>query len=184
MRYWNSGWASAPLTSILANIGKGDAVILLAEGADLRLAARLLAAELVARKAQDGQALWLELCVERFQPGILRSKAAFAGGVDDQKHTARATSPAATSSPAQFARGVFVDGHGGEPATTFASGASSGSAGHPALVVLYHSARLLRLIGLAGMGLAIGRTRLGRAAAEMEFGSPRDRRSASGTCGR
>ncbi len=70
----------------LGEHGEADAVIGAAELADLLFAAGFLSAELVAGKAQDGEAIFVEIFVERLQPGILRGEAALAGGVDDQKH--------------------------------------------------------------------------------------------------
>ena len=56
-RCLNSGSARSPLTSILPNMGKADAVVELAELRDLVVAAGILFAELVAGKAEDFQPL-------------------------------------------------------------------------------------------------------------------------------
>src|ERR1700753_1449714 len=50
---------------------KRHAIILLAEGADLFSITRFLLAKLVTGKAQYGQALWLQLFVERLKAAIL-----------------------------------------------------------------------------------------------------------------
>ena len=55
-----------------------------AERRDLRLVARLLVAELVAREAEHGEAAVGVLVVQLLQPGVLRGEPALRGGVDDQ----------------------------------------------------------------------------------------------------
>ena len=67
---------------------KRHAVIRLAERADLRFAARLLRAELVAGKAQHHEAPVLVLFVQFLQALILRREPALAGGVHDQHRLA------------------------------------------------------------------------------------------------
>ena len=56
----------------------------LAEVRDLLLGAGLLRAELVAREAEDDEAVVAVLLVQRLEPGVLRGEAAPAGGVDDE----------------------------------------------------------------------------------------------------
>jgi hypothetical protein len=64
------------------------AVVLFAERTDLFLAARFLAAELVAGEAQHFQATRMQLAVQGFEALVLRREAAFAGGVDDEEDLA------------------------------------------------------------------------------------------------
>ena len=59
-----------------------------AEAHDLRFRARLLRAELVARKADHREALSLQLAIQALQPGVLRRVAALARDVDDQRDAA------------------------------------------------------------------------------------------------
>src|SRR6478672_2293770 len=66
--------------------GKADLIFAVAELGDLFGVARLLAAELVAGKAEHGKAARRQLAVQRLQPLILRGEAAFARGVDDEQH--------------------------------------------------------------------------------------------------
>lgn len=71
----------------LAQHGEGDAVVDLAEGLDVVVGARVLAAELVAGEAEDGEVLrvlLLDGLVEGFEALKLRGEAAFGGGVDDE----------------------------------------------------------------------------------------------------
>src|SRR6185312_4228838 len=75
-----------PVDVDLGEHREADAVIYLAELADLVLAARLLVAKLVAREAEHGEALGVKLFVELLQPLILRREPAFARGVDDEQH--------------------------------------------------------------------------------------------------
>ena len=63
-------------------------VVLLTEGGDLRGVARLLRAELVARKAQHFQALRMEFFVP-LKTRVLRREAAFARRVHHEHHLAR-----------------------------------------------------------------------------------------------
>lgn len=56
----------------------------LAKALNLVVGAGLLAAKLVAREAEDDEALVLVLLVELFEAGVLRGEAALGGGVDDQ----------------------------------------------------------------------------------------------------
>jgi len=72
----------------LAEHRKADAVVHLAELADFVRAAGLLRTELVAGKAENGEALGMKLLVELLQPLILRREPAFARGVDDEKNLA------------------------------------------------------------------------------------------------
>src|SRR5690606_23161562 len=60
-------------------------VVEAAELADLRFAARLLVAELVARKAQHGQSAVAPVAPQRLQAGVLRREAAPGGDIDDQQ---------------------------------------------------------------------------------------------------
>lgn len=67
--------------------GKADTVVKLAELLDLIVAAGVLAAELVAREADDFEVvgvLRLQVLVEFLKPGELRGEAALGGGVDDE----------------------------------------------------------------------------------------------------
>jgi hypothetical protein len=64
----------------LAIIGKAHAVVLLAEAGDLLVAARILVAELVARKAQHHQPALAIAFHSVLQAGELRREAAGAGG--------------------------------------------------------------------------------------------------------
>src|SRR5665213_2497644 len=59
-----------------------------AELRDLGIRARLLLAELIARKAQYVEAARVELLLQRLEAGVLRREAALAGDVDDQQHIA------------------------------------------------------------------------------------------------
>jgi hypothetical protein len=71
----------------LLHDGEGDAVVELAEALDVVVGAGLLATELVAGEAEDGEVvgvLLLELLVESLKAGILGSEAALGGGVDDE----------------------------------------------------------------------------------------------------
>jgi hypothetical protein len=71
----------------LLHDGKGHAVVDLAEALDLVVGAGLLAAELVAREAEDDEVvgvLLLDLVPDFFEPGVLGREAAFGGGVDDE----------------------------------------------------------------------------------------------------
>src|SRR5439155_1138303 len=67
---------------------EGDAEILPAEARDLAFAAQFLGEELVARKAQNGEALPFQPFVQPLQPGILRRQSAMTGGVDDEQNPA------------------------------------------------------------------------------------------------
>src|SRR5262249_41627961 len=60
----------------------------LAERRDLVVVARVLAAELVARKAEHDESLVLVRLPQRLQALELRREATLAGGVDDQQHLA------------------------------------------------------------------------------------------------
>ena len=68
--------------------GEGDAVVFAAEGGDFVVGAGVLAAELVAGKAEDGEVLVVIFLPEVFQAVELRGEAAFAGGVDDEEQFA------------------------------------------------------------------------------------------------
>lgn len=71
----------------LAEDGEGDAVVNLAEALNLLVGARLLAAKLVAREAEDDKVigvLLLDVLVELLEAGVLRGEAALGGGVDDE----------------------------------------------------------------------------------------------------
>ena len=65
-----------------------DAVVLLAERADLLLGAGLLVAELVAREAEHHQPLVGVVVVQLLQALVLRRQAALAGGVDHEDDVA------------------------------------------------------------------------------------------------
>src|ERR1700722_11356674 len=65
---------------------KGDGIIGGAELFDLPGIARLLAAELVARKSQHRKAARAERLMQRLETLILRGESAGAGGVDDQEN--------------------------------------------------------------------------------------------------
>src|SRR5262245_64039177 len=71
---------------------EADAVIRRAERPDLLLAARLLGAELVARKSDDGKVLVGELAVHELEVGVLRRQAELARNVDREHHLALETS--------------------------------------------------------------------------------------------
>ena len=58
------------------------------ELADGFAVARLLPAELVARKPEHAEPLVPVLPVQGFKAGVLRRKTAFTGGIDDQQHLA------------------------------------------------------------------------------------------------
>jgi hypothetical protein len=64
---------------------KTHAVVELAKRSNLIVAALVLRAKLVARKAQHHQALGSVLLVQRLQAGELRRETASAGRVDDQE---------------------------------------------------------------------------------------------------
>src|SRR4051794_13852983 len=68
---------------------EADAVVALAERADLVVAAGVLAAELVAGEAQHDQALVGVLLVELLQPLELGREATLGGRVDHERHLAR-----------------------------------------------------------------------------------------------
>ncbi len=72
----------------LAEHGKADAVVQLAELHDLVIRARVLFAELVAGEAQNGQAALVIALVELLQTFELRGEATFGGRVNDQQHLA------------------------------------------------------------------------------------------------
>ena len=64
--------------------GEGDAVGGRAEGGDLVRRPRLLAAELVARHAEDGEAAVAVLLLQVLEAGVLGGQAAGRGNVDDK----------------------------------------------------------------------------------------------------
>ena len=64
--------------------GKTYAVILFAKARDVGFASWLLCAELITGKAKHSKAPVFVLAVQVFEPRILRSKAALAGGIHDQ----------------------------------------------------------------------------------------------------
>ena len=72
----------------LVEHGEADPVVLLAESTDLVRRAGLLLAELVAGKAENLQALFLQVVIKRFQSLVLRRETALAGGVNNQQHLA------------------------------------------------------------------------------------------------
>src|SRR5690606_25382989 len=63
-----------------------DAVVERAEGPDPGLVARLLVAELVARKAEHHQPALAVVAPQLLQPRVLRGETALRGDVDDQQH--------------------------------------------------------------------------------------------------
>ena len=107
----------------LLHDGEADAVVELAELLDLIVGARLLAAKLIAREAQDGKVirvLLLEILVELLEAGVLRGEAALGGRVDDEDDLALVVGkgdllPALCVSHVKLARAVakFVDGEVG-----------------------------------------------------------------------
>src|SRR5258708_15744638 len=77
--------------AIGVNLGKPwkrDGIMPGAELLDLPRVARLLASELVGRKSENRKAARGEFLMQRFEPPVLRGKAAGAGGVDDQQDLA------------------------------------------------------------------------------------------------
>ena len=72
----------------LAHHREADAVVLLAEGTDLRIAARVLRAELVAWETDHRQSAFAVGLPQILQTGELRREAAGARRVDDQQHAA------------------------------------------------------------------------------------------------
>ena len=71
----------------LSENGERDAVVDGAEGLDVVVCAGVLAAELVAGEAEDGEGVWVGGCdglVEFFEGGELRGEAALGGGVDNE----------------------------------------------------------------------------------------------------
>src|SRR5204863_2440911 len=70
----------------LAHHREAHPVVERAEGGDLLVAARVLPAEFVARKADDHQPAVAVAFPQRLQPLELRREAALAGGVDDQHY--------------------------------------------------------------------------------------------------
>ena len=72
----------------LGHQGEGDTVIQTAELLYLLVGARLLMAELVAREANDDEALLLLLLIERLQSVVLRREATLRCGVDNEKNLA------------------------------------------------------------------------------------------------
>ena len=77
---------AAPVDLDLLEKRERDAEVLLAEGRDFGSGARLLAPELVAGKAENAEAAWMEPTVNGLEAGILGSKAALAGQIDDQEY--------------------------------------------------------------------------------------------------
>ena len=77
---------AAPVDLDLLEKRERDAEVLLAEGCDFGCCAWLLAAELIAGKAENAEAAWMEPTVKGLEAGILGSKAALAGHIDDQEH--------------------------------------------------------------------------------------------------
>ncbi|MNR33462.1 hypothetical protein D3C85_1511360 [compost metagenome] len=73
-----------PVDFQLAGQRKGHAIVEAAEILDFLLGPRFLPGKLVARQAQDAEALGLELLIEVFQRRVLRGQAAFGGDVDHQ----------------------------------------------------------------------------------------------------
>ncbi len=65
---------------------EADAVILLAEGTDLRRIAWLLGAELVAGECENLEAAILIGFKKVFKTGVLGCQSALAGCIDDEKH--------------------------------------------------------------------------------------------------
>src|SRR6185295_2946229 len=67
---------------------KRDVIVDRAEPHDVRFGARLLLAELVARKADDREALAFQLAIHPLQPGVLRRVAALTRDVHDESNAA------------------------------------------------------------------------------------------------
>src|SRR4051812_44710514 len=65
---------------------EGDLVLGRTKLADLLRAARLLLAEIVARKTEHGKAATLVPLVQRLEPRILRGVAAVARDIDEERH--------------------------------------------------------------------------------------------------
>ncbi len=77
-----------PVHIDLGQHGKGDAVVALAEGLDVVVRARLLAAEAVAWEADNIEAQVVVLLVELLQALVLRGEAALGRNIHDQHHLA------------------------------------------------------------------------------------------------
>jgi hypothetical protein len=67
---------------------EGDAVVELAEAANLLIAPGFLMAELIARETQNLQSLFAILLVKLLESLVLRSETTLAGGIDDQQNLA------------------------------------------------------------------------------------------------
>ena len=67
---------------------EADVVARRTELLDFGFVARLLMAELIAGKAEHGEAAGFELSVELFEAGVLGREPAIAGDVDDEQHLA------------------------------------------------------------------------------------------------
>jgi len=67
---------------------EGDGIFGGAELGDFLIGAGLLACEVVGGKAEDDEAAIFVLLIERFEGGVLRGEAAFAGDVDDEENFA------------------------------------------------------------------------------------------------
>ena len=85
---WYSAWRPSPLTSIFSVSGNCHAVAGAAERLDLVGRARLLRAELVARDADDREALRAEALVQLLEALVLRRQAAERRDVDEQRDLA------------------------------------------------------------------------------------------------
>jgi len=99
----------------LGEHGERDAVVLLAEGRDLVLGARLLVAELVAREAEDGEALAGVLVVQLLQAFVLRGETALAGRVHDQDDVADVGAEVLVLAVDRGGVEVTQGGHAGSP---------------------------------------------------------------------
>src|SRR5262245_50500850 len=80
--------AGAGLGLALGEEREADAVVALAERLDLLRRSRLLATELVAREAEDLEALPRELLVQLLESAVLRREAALAGDVHHERDLA------------------------------------------------------------------------------------------------
>jgi hypothetical protein len=95
--------------------GKGDVVILLAEGANFGFSPWLLGSELVTREAEELEATILIGRVEGFEPGVLRGKATPTGSVDDEEYLAAELGETHWRSggvSSQRQSGILIDGGG------------------------------------------------------------------------
>src|SRR5690348_18432392 len=69
----------------LGEQGKAHGIIAAGELQELRLIARLLVAELIAREAEHAEAARPMFSIQRLETGVLRRKAALTRDIDDQQ---------------------------------------------------------------------------------------------------